>query len=144
MIALRRVLLFIDTEFANNTSWRFVETAFTFPNPTNPFATTFPEVINYNNLTADQLAGDFVAVKIGDLNSSAPTNALAEAGDTRSKDGELMFNVADQKLVAGNTYSVDVKANDFTNMLGYQFTVAFDQNAVELSLIHISEPTRPY
>jgi len=42
-----------------------------------------------------------------------------------------MFNVADQKLVAGNTYSVEVKANDFTNMLGYQFTVAFDQNAVE-------------
>jgi len=42
-----------------------------------------------------------------------------------------MFNIADQKLVAGNTYSVDVKANEFTNMLGYQFTVAFDQNVVE-------------
>jgi len=131
MIALRRVLLFIDNEFPNNTSWRFVETAYTFPNPANPFATTFPEVINYNNLTADQLDGDFVAVKIGDLNLSAPTNVLAEAGDTRSKDGELVFNVADQKLVAGNTYSVDVKANDFNNMLGYQFTVDFDQNAVE-------------
>jgi|GEM_PF-5050215 len=131
MIALRRVLLFIDTEFANNTSWRFVETAYTFPNAANPFATTFPEVINYNNLSTDQLNADFVAVKVGDLNLSAPTNALAAAGDTRSNDGELAFNVADQKLVAGNTYSVDVKANDFTNMLGYQFTVAFDQNTVE-------------
>jgi len=134
MIALRRVLLFIDSEFPNNTSWRFVEADYIFPNATAPFAQTVPtftEATNINNLTIDQLNTDFVAVRIGDLNQSGSTSALAAAGDTRSRDGDLVFNVADQKLVAGNTYSVDVKANDFTNMLGYQFTLAFDQNAVE-------------
>ena len=128
MIALRRVLLFIDTEFASNTSWRFVDAEYAFPTA-NPFATSFPEAINYNNLTISQLA-DFVGVKVGDLNGSAAANALA-AGDTRSSDGELVFNIEDAKVEAGQTYTVDFKAADFNQIAGYQFTLNFDANAVD-------------
>jgi len=129
MIALRRMILFIDTEFPANTSWRFVDGDYAFPNAANPFATTFPEVINYNNLNGSQLA-DFVGIKIGDLNGSAAANALA-AGDTRSSDDELVFNVEDAKVEAGQTYTVDFKAADFNQIAGYQFTLNFDANAVE-------------
>ena len=129
MIALRRLILFIDTEFASNTSWRFVDGEFVFPNTANPFATTFPEVINYNDLAGSELA-DFVGVKIGDLNSSAAANALA-AGDTRTSDEELVFNIEDANVEAGQTYTVDFKAADFDQIAGYQFTLNFDANAVE-------------
>jgi len=129
MIALRRLILFIDTELATNTSWRFVDGEYVFPNPANPFATTFPEVINYNDLAGSQLA-DFVGVKIGDLNASATANSL-NAGDTRSSDDELVFNVEDAKVEAGETYTVDFKAAEFNQMAGYQFTLNFDASAVE-------------
>jgi hypothetical protein len=34
-------------------------------------------------------------------------------------------------LVAGNEYTVNFKASDFNNVMGYQFSLAFDQTAVE-------------
>lgn len=70
LIALRRLLLGIDTEFESNTSWRFVELDYTFPNPANPWQERFPEWINFNDLPFVGVAGlDFVAVKVGDVSS---------------------------------------------------------------------------
>jgi len=71
LVQIRKLILFIDNEFSNNTSWRFVDGAYNFPNASNPWAEVFPEVININNVTADQLSNNFVAVKIGDVNGSA-------------------------------------------------------------------------
>jgi len=51
------------------------------------------------------------------LNASATANALA-AGDTRSSDDELVFNVEDAKVEAGQTYTVDFKAADFNQIAG--------------------------
>ena len=34
-------------------------------------------------------------------------------------------------MVAGETYTVDFTAQDFAEVLGYQFTLAFDKDAVE-------------
>jgi hypothetical protein len=70
LIQLRKLILSIDTEFENNTSWRFVEAAYNFPNALNPWFEEFPEVVNVNNLPATGITGaDFVAVKIGDVNN---------------------------------------------------------------------------
>jgi len=91
MVELRKLILFINTEFPSNNSWRFVDGDFVFPDATNPFASTFPEVTNYNNLSTSELA-EFVAVKIGDVNGSAAANSLA-GGDTRNAEGELAFNI---------------------------------------------------
>jgi hypothetical protein len=129
MVELRKLILFINTEFQNNTSWRFVEADYVFPNASNPFASFFPEVSNFNGLTAGAIA-NYVGVKIGDVNGSAVPNGLV-GGDDRTTVGDLVFNVNDQKMVAGQEYTVDFKANDFNNVMGYQFSLAFDQNAVE-------------
>ena len=105
-----------------------MESEYVFPNPTNPFATTFPEAVNINNLTEVAIA-DFIGVKIGDLNGSAIPNQLVSAGDTRSRE-TLNFVVADQALTAGETYTVDFKARDFKGMRGYQFTLDYDEKAL--------------
>lgn len=133
MVVLRKLILQIDTEFANNTSWRFVDADYNFIDPANPWAEAFPEVINYNDLTASDLAADFVAIKIGDLNDSATANDLLGSED-RSSNGQLVFAVADQTLNAGQTYTVDFSA-DLENVEGYQFTLNFDKNALELTNI---------
>ncbi len=131
MIALRRLILHIDESIDNNTSWRFVESEYIFADPTNPFATTFPEVSNFNGVTQSQIA-DFVAIKIGDLNASATPNHLA-AGDTRSADGDLIFQLDDANLSAGEQYEVAFKARDFAAVQGYQYTL----NLAGLELVDV-------
>ena len=121
MIALRRLILHIDETMDNNTSWRFVESEYVFANPANPFASTFPEVSNFNGLTQSQIA-DFMAIKIGDLNGNAAANQLA-AGDTRSSDGDLIFQLEDAQLAAGDQYEIAFKAKDFAAVQGYQYTL---------------------
>ncbi|MCB9338778.1 MAG: HYR domain-containing protein [Lewinellaceae bacterium] len=131
LVTIRKVILFIDTEFLNNTSWRFVDKDFVFPNPQNPWQTVFPEVINVNNITANQLAADFVAVKIGDVNSSAVPN-FAAGNEDRSTHGKLVFTVDDVQMNPGQEYTVAFKASDF-KVLGYQFTLNFDKGALDFA-----------
>ena len=132
LIQLRKLILSIDTEFENNTSWRFVEAAYSFPNASNPWFEEFPEVVNINNLPATGITGaDFVAVKIGDVNNDAQANALAGV-EGRTMAGTLAFNVAEAEVKAGNEYTVAFTAADIASVEGYQATLSFDNSALEL------------
>jgi hypothetical protein len=121
LIQLRRLILNIDTQFTNNTSWRFVSAAYTFPVPTNPWFAPFPEVANYNNLTSEVLNANFVGVKVGDVNGSAAANLLAS--EERSLNGMFTFDVADAAVKAGNVYTVDFRAGEIAKIQGYQATI---------------------
>jgi hypothetical protein len=129
LVQIRKLILFISDDFANNTSWRFVEAAYTFPNANNPWAEAFPEVISINDVTTAELNNNFVAVKIGDVNGSAATNQLLGADD-RNMTGALTFTATDVAMKVGETYTVEVSAANFNNF-GYQFTMNFDANAME-------------
>ena len=131
LIQLRKLILSIDTELSNNTSWRFVEEAYTFPDPSNPWEEVFPEIINRNNLPDTDISGaDFVAVKIGDVDGSAQANSLA-AVENRRFEGTFAFTVADAELKAGNEYTVEFTAADLARIEGYQATLTLD-GAVEV------------
>ncbi|MBK9014614.1 MAG: CHRD domain-containing protein [Saprospiraceae bacterium] len=129
LVEIRKLILFINSDFPNNTSWRFFDANCSFANPANPFAGMCQEVINLNNVTADQIANDFVAVKIGDVNGSAAVNLLGSTED-RTMVGDLVFNADDVNVEAGNTYTVEFKATDF-NVSGYQFSLSFDRKSLE-------------
>lgn len=121
LIQLRKLILAIDTEFANNTSWRFVDASHVFT-AGNTWAVPFPEVFTVNNLPGDIDNADFVAVKIGDVNGSAAPNLLGGV-EPNNFDGAFVLNVADQALQAGARTVVEVKASDIANMEGYQATI---------------------
>jgi hypothetical protein len=127
LVQIRKLILLIDTEFANNTSWRFVDKDFTFANPTNPWATSFPEVVNINNIDADVLDADFVAIKIGDVNGSAATSNNLLGADDRSA-GTMNINANDRMVKAGETFTVDFTTVEAVE--GYQFTMNFN-NALD-------------
>ncbi|KGE88875.1 MAG: dockerin type I domain-containing protein [Phaeodactylibacter xiamenensis] len=75
LIQLRRMILGIESSFDNLSSWRFVDAAYVFPDPANPWEEAFPEVININDLaTAVSIGNDFIAIKIGDVNGDAETD----------------------------------------------------------------------
>jgi subtilisin-like proprotein convertase family protein len=139
MVALRKLILHVDEEFANNTSWRFVEAAFVFPQPNNPFATLFPEAVFINGLTESE-EHDFVGVKVGDVNGSAVPNAFA-ATDDRTFVDDLVFQVKDQELKAGQTYEVAFRAENFEAVHGYQFTLNFDKQALTFAGLRAGDLT---
>ncbi|HMO40399.1 MAG TPA: T9SS type A sorting domain-containing protein, partial [Saprospiraceae bacterium] len=116
---------------ANNTSWRFVDASYNFPDPTNPWSQPFPEVKNINNLAEALINANFIAIKIGDIDGNARTSSIAGT-EVRTFKGDFNFQVADAQLVSGNEYTVDFRAADVASILGYQGTLTFDRNAVEL------------
>lgn len=134
LVALRKVILRVATDFPNNTSWRFVDKKYIFPDPANPWAVNFPEVANVNNLGANQLATDFIAIKVGDVNGSAKTNNLLGVDD-RSFEQPLVLNTTDSRFEKGELISIPFTANNFSGITGYQFTLEFDVNALELNNI---------
>ncbi|MGB3547421.1 MAG: T9SS type A sorting domain-containing protein [Saprospiraceae bacterium] len=122
LISIRRLILGLDTQFTNNLSWRFVDADFSFPNSANPWATTFPEVFNQNNLTGNMMSADFVAVKIGDVNRSATTTNLTSGTSAEERgNGRVELRVDDREMTAGNTYQVAVRAGELE---GFQGTLA--------------------
>ena len=129
MIQLRKLILNIDATFPNNSSWRFVDASYTFANASNPWAASFPEVKNVNDLTG-ALSANFVAIKIGDVNGNAIANSTQ--GSVRHLTSNLGINVADMNLVAGNEYKVDFTAADLNGIEGFQFTINLDKKGLAL------------
>ncbi len=129
MVELRKLILFINDNFTSNTSWKMVDKKYNF-------ATTTPEKESYPlNVTINPLssaaAANFVAVKVGDVNGSAKANNLVGDASDRSA-GTLVFDVTDATLVAGETKTVEFKAQDIANINAYQFTMNFDKEALEV------------
>ena len=132
LIALRKLILSIDTEFTNNTSWRFVDADYVFPDPVDPWSEDFPEVININNLIeAGSYNNDFIAVKIGDVTEDAQTSSL-QTVEGRTVEGTLYLQAEEISMKAGQEYSVNFSIEDLQSILGYQATLNFSLEAIEL------------
>ncbi|MEY3366902.1 MAG: hypothetical protein RI973_57 [Bacteroidota bacterium] len=130
LVELRKLILFVIDEFPNNSSWRFVRKDFNFPNPANPWQTVFPELINLNDISADQLSADFIGIKIGDVNCSANPSGLTGQGDDRGQTSRFMLRTDDVRVNKGEVITVPFRA-DKAMMAGLQFTLRFDKEKLE-------------
>jgi hypothetical protein len=122
IVELRKLILGIYTELPANTSWRFVDKAFAFPNANNPFQSAFPEVISVADAMLNQMDEDFVGVKVGDVNGSAVANATMQAEERTS--GTAIFDVEDREVKAGEEFEVTFKSAEA--LKGFQFTLSLD------------------
>jgi len=120
MVQLRRLILSLDTEFKNNTSWKFVEANYQFTTE-NPAGEAFPTLSSVNHLAHD-MQMDFTAVKIGDVNGNARTNSLV-ASENRNTTAAFTIQTADMDLTAGQTYTVNFTTEELAAIEGYQFTL---------------------
>ncbi len=131
LVAVRKIILRVSNDFPNNSSWRFVDKNFVFSNSANPFMAPFPEVMNYNNLASPMDISDFIGIKVGDVNNDATPNAMLGIDD-RTFNGTMTFATAEQTFNAGQTIAVPFTADDFSRIIGYQFTMNFDTDALQL------------
>jgi Cohesin domain len=130
IVEIRKLILQITTDFPNNTSWRFVDKGYVFPNPANPFEEVFPEIINLNDVADDCVNNNFVAVKIGDVNGSAATNFSSGSSEDRSN-GTFELKAEDRSVAKGEEITVAFTAKEL-DVLGFQFTLNFDVNKLEV------------
>ena len=130
LVQIRRLVLNIANQLPNNTSWRFIDANYDFPDPDNPWLTPFPELINLNNLSGSVANRQFVAIKVGDVNNSAAPNLMAT--EERSTKGKFYFEVADVEMQAGETYTIPVTAAELAEIEGYQFTLQVDAARINL------------
>jgi len=130
MIQIRKLILQVDDKFKSVPSWKFVDAAYRFPDASNPFGAEYPEVINVNNLTGNVKA-DFVAIKMGDVNGNAATANGKAATEIRTN-RQLLLVAEEQAMKVEGSYEVAIRAKDLQNIQGYQFTLTYAQNLVEL------------
>ncbi|MDO8368042.1 MAG: HYR domain-containing protein [Saprospiraceae bacterium] len=122
IVEIRKLILGIYTDLPNNTSWRFVDKAFVFPNMNNPFQTAFPETISIADAMMSQVDEDFAGVKIGDVNGTAVANATMQAEERTA--GTAIFDLEDRNVKAGEEFEVSFKSAQA--LKGFQFTATLN------------------
>jgi len=140
MAELRQLILNKIPNFSNNTSWRFIDGDFEFANPSNPWATPFPEVFNIVDLTEDQMDMSFVGLKVGDIDGNAIPNQLM-AQNRNNSNGELNLVAADKFVKRGEQVTLSLSANEFNAIQGFQFALNFNTSALEF--VDVKSATLP-
>jgi hypothetical protein len=137
IIAFRKLILGIDTTLANNTSWRFIDQSYAFPNQFNPFSPPPPESKTVQT-GADNISDvNFKAVKIGDVNGTAAPNA--RAGGERST-GVYSLGISNRTVQQGEIFEL-VIGNTQQVVAAAQFTLLFDNEAATLERVESLHPS---
>ncbi len=140
VIHLRKLILGVTQGFApNNTSWRFVDANYEFPNPLNPWQEVFPELANINDLQGHSPHHDFIAIKIGDVNMSASPNANDDEVANRSWSGTFYLETSDAAMKQGETTKVTFRSGELNDVIGSQFTLDYDADELILNNIEYSK-----
>jgi hypothetical protein len=129
IIDLRKVILGIDSEFANNSSWRFVDVNEELD--AGVLARNYRESIEMIQANTDFIDQDFVAVKIGDLNGSVQTSQL-DGPSAEGRSGALVLAAADVQADAGEMIEMKVTSAGFQDVLGYQMTLDYGVEGLEI------------
>ena len=122
IVELRKLILGIYQELPSSDSWRFVPNSYVFPNPMNPFQESIPAEISIAGIFSNISNGDFVGIKVGDVNDTAVPHTKAPSDERNA--GTLHFNISKsghETLQAGEVFEVSFKSE--TDMLACQFTL---------------------
>ncbi len=129
VVLLRQLILGLRSDFGGNRSWRFVDEDYDFPNPNNPWIEIFPESIKVNTPRVDQENLDFIAIKVGDVNSNAIPNQL-ERLNPRQSDKSLLLELGNQAVKRGELINIQILSSQLNEVLGFQGTLQFDTEAL--------------
>jgi type IX secretion system substrate protein/cohesin domain-containing protein len=129
LVEIRKLILGVIPTFSNNTSWRFVDSSFVFPNPQNPFQTSIPENCSINGGT-ESFEKTFIGMKIGDVNKSAFSGDSLVTSEVEVRN-TFTFDLIDQVFEAGDNINLDFYASNIDEYAGFQFALDFDTAFLE-------------
>lgn len=127
IVSMRRLILGKIDQFPSGQSWRFVDKAFQFANPADPFATTFPEHISVvPTATVNDL--DFFGMKLGDVNNNVTLSLDGDNDIEVRNDKTISFTAEDQLILAGIPTQVTFNVADFSTIEGFQMAITAAQD----------------
>lgn len=130
MVELRKLILHQIEQLPSNTSWRFVDASYVFPEPTNPWP--FPESVVVQQLPAQDV--DFVAVKVGDVNLSceAGCGMAGGAAAERASGTPWMVGVPPLRLRRGEEAVVPLYWAGAERCEAFQMGLRWDASVLEV------------
>ena len=131
IVYMKRLILGIDTTFSNTATgekrlWTFVDSSFVFADPTNPFP--YKDSISYYGLKVSKTNQTFIGCKLGDMNWD--WNA-AVAKPENNTINALVLSYDAIKTSSDNLIRIPVKASNFKELIGMQFTLNYNADALK-------------
>ncbi len=122
LLALQDLILNIVPTFSNNTSWQFVNAAYSFPDPANPWVEDIPGSGSINDLQQDVVL-NFIGAKTGDA---------CDCVDDAHNPAFLSLMASSLNAEPGQTATVEITCSGFTDVSGLQFSLAWDPAVLEI------------
>jgi hypothetical protein len=132
LVLLQQLILNITNSIAGNTSWRFIPNSYDFTDPSNPLAESFPEMVQYQNLSSDKPDEDWTAVKVGDVSGNAGQSGLRQVHGDYGLRLQPVSGKNGQELI-------EVRADQHEWLNGFQMEFHFNPDKAKLSGIIIDE-----
>jgi hypothetical protein len=134
IIQLRTLVLGITDVLEEVDPWIFVDATDNFFDPTNPWP--FSQDISLRNLGSNVLNGDFVGIKIGDVNMSAELPGL-QSSEIRSS--RLVEFTADNESVRkGEAVTIEMSSS-INDLRGLQFTLEHEGLSLQRTSVNGTE-----
>ncbi|MEM6319932.1 MAG: T9SS type A sorting domain-containing protein [Bacteroidota bacterium] len=124
LVLLRKIILGIDTEFTDNTPWRFMP-ANNRNSGNDAQSPTLSETITIPILTKNLTSLDYLAIKVGDLNGSAKVDGFTQSED-RNNGNPILLDIENQFIKKGEVVEVPVTVADLADLDGLQYTLSFE------------------
>jgi hypothetical protein len=130
LVGLRKVILAIDTEFPQNTSWRIGP----LPQEMNhSIISLFDEIAEIEYLESDTNTFDFIGIKVGDLNGDVQLGAQSLEVEYR-KDQTFPLLITERELQPDVPCLIEFRADQSLLISGLQF--ALDLRGLDLLEFH--------
>jgi hypothetical protein len=134
VVGLKKLLLGIFQDFSQlhsglnypvPHSYRFVDKSFVFPNPSDPWQTSFPEAINFS-FPPNEVVAEFLGMKIGDVNRSVVLKPGEELAHKSFQYGEM-------SVAKGNAIDLPVFVKSDLSTVSWQTSFRYDVRRVKLT-----------
>ena len=126
LVEIRKLILGVNDNFLDNTSWRFVQKDFVFTDE-DPYNQQFAENYNIFDLTTDMVL-DFVGIKVGDVNGSVVSSLNGDTVESRSsKTLQLEYEL----LNSVDGTSIMVSSAENTTVNGFQLSMNIGSIQIE-------------
>jgi hypothetical protein len=114
---IRKLILGNIPSFTNNTSWRFIDAAYAFPEPKDPWTGNLAEQYFIDQLS-HSMDVNFIGVKVGDVNGTAKGRNISN-GDTETRSTAALI-IDDRKVMSGEIMEIAVMADNNATIYGMQ------------------------
>ncbi|MCW3110546.1 MAG: hypothetical protein JWQ09_5052, partial [Segetibacter sp.] len=127
VLGIKRLILGVDTTFAGNKLWSFVDSTYSFANPANPFP--YPGSKSYSNITTSFSNQSFYGVKLGDVTFDWTPTAGQNREVRTMKAIQLYYDTVYAEK--GDQVRVKIRVRNFNELMGMQFTLGFNNSSFQ-------------